>query len=576
MKMVYSFKTLIAAILLLAAQVAIAQVSSSDEILNSWAQHFSHSTLNHSERIAEMQWFREAAKKLKGQKIKSIAEGIKTHQWERDVLAKAFYEITGIRVEHDIRGEGAIVELLMRQLNNGRSNYDIYVSDADLIGTHMRIGATVNLTRYMEQEGSPYTNPSLDLDDFMNLEFSQDEKGNQLQLPDQQFANLYWFRHDWFIRTDIKKQFRNYTSEKYGSGNAYDLGVPVNWAAYEDIAEFFTNTKIDGEKVYGHLDYGKKSPSLGWRFTDSWLAIAGVGDKGLPNGSPVDGWGVRVDNNNIPKGSSMHYGGATNSPAAIYALQTYIDWLKLYAPPQAPAWRWEDAGPRAAEGDIAQRIFQYITWLSDDSFTQPGSKMLDKEGLPVWRVAPTPHGRYWEKGMKAGYQDAGSWTIPKNTRGSKRDAAWLWAQFCVSKTVSVEKFIAGGTPVRRSTLKSNYVQSNKDKWGGIVEFYTSDEEMLWTDTGLNIPHYPSMARVWWPQISRAIKGDATPKQAMDTIASKQDSIMAKLDMSHLNPSLNEKRSDEYWLAKPGAPKPKKDREKPLTISYETLIKQWSK
>ncbi len=36
------------------------------------------------------------------------------------------------------------------------------------------------------------------------------------------------------------------------------------------------------------MDYGKKDPSLGWRFTDAWLSMAGVGDKGIPNGKPVD------------------------------------------------------------------------------------------------------------------------------------------------------------------------------------------------------------------------------------------------------------------------------------------------
>jgi len=34
-----------------------------------------------------------------------------------------------------------------------------------------------------------------------------------------------------------------------------------------------------------HMDYGKKDPSLGWRFTDAWLSMAGNGDKGLPKRS---------------------------------------------------------------------------------------------------------------------------------------------------------------------------------------------------------------------------------------------------------------------------------------------------
>ncbi|ETR64882.1 MAG: hypothetical protein OMM_15192 [Candidatus Magnetoglobus multicellularis str. Araruama] len=175
----------------------------------------------------------------------------------------------------------------------GRVIYDVYVNDADMVGTHLRLNRVVNLGDYMENEGKPYTNPLLDLADLLNPEFGQDYEGNQLQIPDQQFANLYWFRYDWFTDPQTMKAFE----AKYG----YPLGVPLNWAAYEDIAKFFTGRKMknpDGSEVsaYGHLDYGKPSPSLGWRFTDAWLSIAGVGDKGLPNGLPVDEWGIRVEN----------------------------------------------------------------------------------------------------------------------------------------------------------------------------------------------------------------------------------------------------------------------------------------
>ena len=63
-------------------------------------------------------------------------------------------------------------------------------------------------------------------------------------MPDQQFANIYWFRYDWFKKPGLKAAFK----AKFG----YELGVPVNWSAYEDIANFFTNAvkEIDGQKVY--------------------------------------------------------------------------------------------------------------------------------------------------------------------------------------------------------------------------------------------------------------------------------------------------------------------------------------
>ena len=81
---------------------------------------------------------------------------------------------------------------------------------------------------------------TLDVPDFMGTSFGTAPDGKLYQLPDQQFANLYWFRYDWFQKPELKAQFK----QKYG----YELGVPVNWSAYEDIADFFTNQvkEIDG------------------------------------------------------------------------------------------------------------------------------------------------------------------------------------------------------------------------------------------------------------------------------------------------------------------------------------------
>jgi glycerol transport system substrate-binding protein len=533
--------------------------------IQKWAREFEPSVLSEEERIAELRWFAQAAAPFRGRRIKSVAEDIKTHFWESEVLTQAFEEVTGIQVEHEIIGEGSVVERLVEQQRTGRLIYDIYVNDADLVGTHLRSQAVVNLTDYMNGEGKAYTNPYLDLDDFLNLEFGQDYDGNQLQLPDQQFANLYWFRYDWFTRPDLQAQFK----AEYG----YDLGVPLNWAAYEDIAKFFTGREIDGQRVYGHLDYGKKSPSLGWRFTDAWLSIAGVGDVGLPNGSPVDEWGIRAEHR-IPSAASVERGGEVNGPAAVYALTKYIEWLEKYAPPEAKAWQWVDAGPQAARGDIAQCIFQYITWLSDDAFHQPGSPVVGADGKPLWRVAPTPHGRYWDEGMKVGYQDAGSWTIPQNVRGQRRAMAWLWAQFAVSKTVSLKKFLVGGTPVRKSTIFADYVTEHREKWGGLIEFYRSEERKKWTGTGLNVPDYPTLSALWWPNIARAIEDELSPQQAMDAIAQAMDEAMSKMRMARYSPQVPPPLGRDYWLAQPGSPKPERPRPQPQTIAYDELLKLW--
>ncbi|MBF0102589.1 MAG: carbohydrate ABC transporter substrate-binding protein [Desulfobacterales bacterium] len=540
-----------------------------DAMINKWIEEFQPCALSKEEQQAELRWFYEISKPFRGKSIKSTAEDIKTHFYERDVLSKAFEEITGIHVEHVIIPEGDIVRSITEQMMTGRVIFDAYVNDSDLKGTHLRLNKIVIFSDYMKGEGNPYTDPYLDLNDYLNLEFGQDYDGNQLQIADQQFANLYWFRYDWFNDKKAKAEFK----ATYG----YELGVPVNWAAYEDIAEFFTGREMTNPngtvvKAYGHMDYAKPSPSLGWRFTDAWLALAGAGDKGLPNGLPVDEWGIRVENK-IPVGSTVERGGDLDGPASVYALTKYLEWLK-FAPPEAKNWEWSDSGVIPARGDIAQMIFQYITWLSDDEFHRLGSPVVGKNGKPVWRVAPSPHGRYWEEGMKVGYQDAGSWTIPSNIRGDRRTMAWLWIQFCISKTVAVKKFIVGGTPTRKSTVFHPYFTENSADYGGLIEFYRSPEEKKWTDSGSNVPHYPALSGLWWVNIASAIKGEKTPQEAMTNLARQQDEVMSKLKLAKFSPVLNPVKSREEWLNKEGAPKPEMPEETPKTVPYDELLKQW--
>jgi len=542
-------------------------------------EEFQISAISMEEQMAEMEWFINACEPYRGMEITSTAENIRTHVYESEVLTQAFEEICGISVTHDIIGEGDVVERLQTQLNTGEVIYDIYVNDADLIGTHLRFGQTLNLTEFMAGEGAEITNPNLDLDDWLNLEFGQDYEGNLLQLPDQQFANLYWFRIDWFEDPFIQEQFE----EIYG----YPLGVPVNWAAYEDIANFFTNEVrgteddepgfINGVEVYGHMDYGQKDVSLGWRFTDAWMSIAGMGDTGLPNGIPVDEWGIRVEDCH-PVGSDISRGGAINSPAAVYALETYIDWLNNYAPPQAPSITWSEAGPVPGEGYVAQRVFQYITWLSAPEFREPGNPVVNDDGTLRWRVAPTPRGRYWDDGMKVGYQDAGSWTILTSVPAESRDAAWLWAQFASSKTVSLQKFLIGGTPVRRSTVFSDYLTENSAQFGGLIEFYRSPVENQWTDSGPNVPAYPLLAPLWWENIANAITGDATAQEALNSLAQQMDEVMIRLERAELpvcGPIMNEPQDPQFWLDQPGSPKPERPPEDPETVPYAELLQQWT-
>ena len=542
-------------------------------------KEFQPSTLTKKQQIAEMKWFIKAAKPYTNLEINVLSETIPTHEYESKVLTKAFEEITGIKVNHQLLGEGEVVQAVQTQMQTNRNLYDGYINDSDLIGTHSRLNLAINLTDFMAGEGRRVTSPGLDLDDFLGISFTTGPDGKLYQLPDQQFANLYWFRKDWFDRPDIKKKFK----EIY----KYDLGVPVNWSAYEDIAEFFSvHVKtIDGKRIYGHMDYGKRAPDLGWRMTDAWLSMAGAGSKGLPNGRPIDEWGIRMEKNSCnPAGASVSRGGATNGPAAVYAIRKWDEWLRKYAPPGAADYDFYQSLPALAQGNVAQQIFWYTAFTANMVAPRSaGNNTVDKNGNPLWRMAPSPHGAYWEEGQKLGYQDTGSWTFFKSTPIDRVKAAWLYAQFVTSKTVSLKKTHVGLTPIRKSDINDKSFTKRAPKLGGLVEFYRSPDRVLWTPTGVNVPDYPKLAQLWWQNIGDVNSGTFTPQQAMDRLAGEIDQVMGRMERadkaqnlySGCGPRLNSERSASYWYANGGAKKKlANENPKPKTIKYEDLIKRW--
>src|SRR6185503_10843454 len=99
------FKTVSAAALLLALGTApaLADAAAAKKWIDS---EFQPSTLSKEDQMKEMEWFVKAAEPFKGMEINVLSETIPTHEYESKVLTKAFEEITGIKVNHQLLGEG--------------------------------------------------------------------------------------------------------------------------------------------------------------------------------------------------------------------------------------------------------------------------------------------------------------------------------------------------------------------------------------------------------------------------------------------------------------------------------------
>src|SRR3954469_14702475 len=177
--------TMTSAVALIAVSVTIAGPAGADDaVIQRWIDtEFQPSTLSKADQLKEMQWFAKAAEPYKGMEINITSETLTTHEYESKTLAKAFEEITGIKIKHDIIQEGDVVEKIQTQMQSGKNVYDGWINDSDFIGTHGRYNQTVNLTDWMAGAGKDVTDPYLDVPDFIGTSFTTWTDGKLYQLP---------------------------------------------------------------------------------------------------------------------------------------------------------------------------------------------------------------------------------------------------------------------------------------------------------------------------------------------------------------------------------------------------------
>jgi len=423
------------------------------------------------------------------------------------------------------------------QVETKKRLYDLYINDNDLIGKWIRTpGAILCLSDYMK-ERPDLVDPYLDMGDIFPefLDAGSDYQGNLYQFPFHNMPCLYWYRADLFEDPKERAAFK----EKYG----YELRPARNFQEYWDIAEFFTRPEED---LYGHMHFGKRELLTSIVMTDSFLGIVGIADPGVPEGVPVNDWGIRVDpkKNYDPVGCIVERGGATDSPAAEYGMKFYAA-LFDFAPEVAREMSVYEALVYPATGKIAQCYHMYTAFLALPEYSSKGPT------VGKWKVTHPPHGKYWKPGMKTGYFDIGCWTIPaQSVTEGRREMAWIFSQFCCSKSLALEYALKCKMFERNSCVFSPEINALKGTWGGIIEFYQSEARKSFAPTSRNVPDYTACMACWYTEIADVVAGTKTPKEAVRAIGLAQEDVIDSLGYE-----LNPKKSREYWLSQPGAPWP---------------------
>ena len=339
---------------------------------------------------------------------------IPTHTYESTVLTKAFEEITGIKVNHQILGEGEVVQAVQTQMQTNRNLYDAYVNDSDLIGTHSPHAAGLQPDRADGRRVG-----RRDLADARprrlhgRSSFTTGPDGNLYQLPDQQFVNLYWFRKDWFDNPDFQAALQGEVRLRPRRAGQL-VGLRGHRRVLHQRRE--GDRRRPGLRPHG-LRQARARPRLAH---DRRLALDGrrrhrrASRTASRSTSGASAWRRAPATRSAPR---LSRGGEANGPAAVYAIAKWDEWLRKYAPPGAASYDFYQSLPALSQGNVAQQIFWYTAFARRHGQAEVrGQQHRRRRGQPAlarWR--PSPHGPYWKDGQKVGYQDVGSWTILKST-----------------------------------------------------------------------------------------------------------------------------------------------------------------
>lgn len=322
-------------------------------------------------------------------------------------------------------------------------------------------------------------------------------------------VHTYSYRIDLFEDAGNKSAFKS----KYG----YDLAVPKNWKQYLDIAEFFQS---QGKGVYGTAEAFRRGGQQFWFLFSHVAAYAA---------HPSNPGSMFFDPDNMD--------AQVNNPAWVRGLEEYIRASKL-APPSALNFSFGEVNAAFAGGQVAQSI----GW-GDTGVIAADPKQSVVAGKVGSAVLPSSDEVYnyktgkwdkFDKPLDTSFMAFGGWQAAVPQSSSKQEAAWDFIEYLTSPEVSGVATVTGGTGVNPYRISHT---TNLERWSKIfsdreAKEYLGAQKAAVTAKNvvldMRLPAYFSYTEILEIELSRALAGEVTPKQALDKVAADWNALTDKL------------------------------------------------
>ncbi|ASJ74405.1 extracellular solute-binding protein [Granulosicoccus antarcticus] len=311
--------------------------------------------------------------------------------------------------------------------------------------------------------------------------------------------------HTYSYRIDLFEDEANQAGfkEKYG----YDLAIPATWKEYLDIAEYF-QTNIDG--VWGTAEAFRRGGQQFWFLFSHAAAYTSHPD--FPGSMFFD-----------PDTMDAQ----VNNPGWVKGLEEYIRASQL-APPSALNFSFGEVNAAFAGGQVAQSIGWGDTGVIGADPEQ--SKVAGSVGsavLPSAREVYNYKTGEWDEYddvLNTPFMAFGGWQAAVPQTSKKQDAAWDFISYLSSPEVSGEATVTAGTGVNPYRISHT---TNTERWSSIFserearEYLGAQQASVTADNvalDMRLPAYFSYTEILEIELSKALAGDVTPQEALDTVA----------------------------------------------------------